>query len=192
MPATSCSTDIPRFWPPVGPNRNNRSWKTSSTWWPSAGFPSAPNAARIRERCGDVAIAFPSDEGRKTKWHCALVRAVSRLISTLLPGPGVGMSADAARKSACATSEECAPGIALLDHLFLAKPVDKKVADHTDLVRELEAGGTQVLVGRLIGGGEIAHGQRVVVVRVHFSVANHHCREVFAFEGAHHQHVVEG
>src|ERR1039458_4156496 len=86
MPATSCSTDIPRFWPPVGPNRNNRSWKTSSTWWPSAGFPSAPNAARIRERCGDVAIAFPSDEGRKTKWHCALVRAASALMPAPRPG----------------------------------------------------------------------------------------------------------
>src|ERR1017187_7433502 len=39
----------------------------------------------------------------------ALVRAVSRLFSTpwrrtdILPGPGVGMSADAARTSACAT-----------------------------------------------------------------------------------------
>src|ERR1017187_9688631 len=79
MPATSCSTDIPRFWPPMGPNRNNRSWKPSSTWWADAGSPSAPNAVRIRARCGAAAIVFPSGEGRETKWHCALVRAMEFL-----------------------------------------------------------------------------------------------------------------
>jgi hypothetical protein len=47
----------------------------------------------------------------KTKWHCALLRAVLALVPTrfiilartLISKPGVGTIADAARKSACAT-----------------------------------------------------------------------------------------
>src|SRR5712692_3805207 len=76
MPVTWCSMAIPKSWPPERPNSNSRNWNTSSTWWPDADFPNAPNAARIRERCGVVAIVFPSGEGRKTKWHFAGVRAL--------------------------------------------------------------------------------------------------------------------
>src|ERR1019366_5230179 len=75
----------------------------------------------------------------------ALVRAVSRLVSTpwwhtdTLSSPGVGMSADAARMSACATSsppnvcEKCR----LMPHTFLAAVRERMRHPRPEIKRSL-------------------------------------------------------
>jgi hypothetical protein len=73
---------IPKLWPPPPPTSNSRNSNVSSNWCHVAVSPNAPNVAPIRARCGVAAIVFPSGEGSEIKWHCALLRAASRLFST--------------------------------------------------------------------------------------------------------------
>src|ERR1035437_5458395 len=74
MPAISCSTAIPRSWPPAGLEGSNENWIPSSTWSPAVGFQSVPNAAHFREKCGDAAIVSPPGEPGKLS-DIALKRA---------------------------------------------------------------------------------------------------------------------
>jgi len=154
MPATSCSMAIPKFWPPVEPNSNSRNSKVSSTWWPDADFPSAPNAARFRGRCGVAATVFPSDEGRKTKWHWALLPAAPTILSVL---GGKVRRSGSARHSAFVSFHR-----RRLPHIYPAGQAFAWVDRHLDSMRHGPAHLRQETIAQIVvdsirQGAELGH-----------------------------------
>src|ERR687887_1579697 len=79
----------------------------------------------------------------------------------------------------------------LVYDFFLPEPVDEQIAHQAHILRKLETRGPQVFRGALVGGGKIAHRQRVLGVGIDFPVADNYRRQVASFESSNQHLVIE-